>query len=87
MTLTSTSPGPFTRGRLVVQDAEEAFDLDDGLRELRLRLVQSRADLLDEGIRDGVEFYDERLRRLKKLRRRLGQLMDEKGWGVLEDVE
>lgn len=85
--MTSTSATPdrvYTNGRLIV-DEEMAFDLEALLRLERLRLLDLRAEMADAGIGDGVTFYDKRLARLRRLRKRLDALMTEKDWGVVED--
>lgn len=88
MTMTSISPTPeprYTNGRLVVSE-QEAYDIDEAIADLRIRLVKARGELLDEfGPGEAVRFYDDRLRRLKRIRKRLERLSDEKEWG-LSDV-
>lgn len=85
MTSTSATPDPvYTNGRLVV-DEEMAFDLESLLRLERLRLLEVRGEMADAGVQDGVALYDKRLLRLKRLRKRLTALMEEKDWGVTED--
>ncbi len=82
MTLTSGEPPVYSNGRLIL-DEEMALDLESLLRLERIRLLESRSDLIAAGLAGtpAVKHFDERLTRLKKLRKRLDALMEEKSWG------
>ncbi len=88
MTISTSATGDrvYTNGRLVLSE-EEGYDVDEALGDLRLRWNKARAEVLDEGLPEAVAFYDDKLRRVKRIRKRLASLFEEKSWGVLDDAE
>lgn len=85
MVMTSSSPEPvYTNGRLRI-DADMAFDILDAVKQLQARFVVTRAECRDEGLLEAAGYYDERLKRLDRLRRRVNALVVEKDWGAPDD--
>lgn len=83
MTSTSTDH-EYTNGRLILGQ-DDAFDLLDAMRGERLRLLVARGEMADERNTAAVAFYDQRLKRLQRVRRRIVRLVIEKEWGTVED--
>lgn len=58
-------------GPYIELDAEMAFELYEAIKTSRMRMLITRSEMLDEGIREGVEYYDFRLGTLATVRKRL----------------
>lgn len=63
-------------------DVDVAFELMEALKASRIHLLLARAEMVDEGIKEGVQYYNFRLDSVATARRRLIGVINRFRWNI-----
>lgn len=63
-------------------DEDVAFELMEALKASRIHLLLARAEMVDEGIKEGVQYYNFRLDSVATARRRLIGVINRFRWNI-----